>query len=271
MEAIGEGAGEGDGVGFGNEGDGIGRGSKGVLEAVGDKFCIGEGIDADEMDKFAWVGGEGGDEGEGGGDFADGGVAAEKRDKFFGEAKALAFDGEVGSACDEVEGSAEGAEGGFVYGLDGDDGGDADGEGGEVEKRESFMPKKIATSVGKKDAEGVKPVQELGLDTTVDEGDAAVGGGGDRLAVGDKENGGFFFASEAGDELDDGGTGGGVEIAGGFIGEKDGGLVDEGAGDGGALELSARELVGAMVGAVGKMDGGEEFAGAGASDGIDAT
>ena len=116
MEAIGEGAGEGDGVGFGNEGDGIGRGSKGVLEAVGDKFCIGEGIDADEMDKFAWVGGEGGDEGEGGGDFADGGVAAEKRDKFFGEAKALAFDGEVGSACDEVEGSAEGAEGGFVYG-----------------------------------------------------------------------------------------------------------------------------------------------------------
>ena len=271
MEAIGEGAGESDGVRDRDEGDGIGRGTKGVFEAVGDEFCIGEGIDADEMDKFAWVGGEGGDEGEGGGDFADGGVAAENRNEFFGEAKALAFDREVGSTRDEVEGGAEGAEGGFVDGLDGDDGGDADGEGAEVEKGKSFMPKKIATSVGKKDAEGVEPVQELGLDTTVDEDDSAVGSGGDRLAVSDKEDGGFFFASEAGDEVDDGGTGSGVEIAGGFVGEKDGGLVDEGAGDGGALELSTRELVGAMVGTVGKMDGGKEFAGAGAGKGIDAT
>ena len=133
------------------------------------------------------------------------------------------------------------------------------------------MAKEIAASVGKKDAKSAEPVQELGLDATIDELDLAIGGGGNRLAVGDEKNGGFLFASEAGDELDDGGTGGGVEIAGGFIGKKDGGLVDEGAGDGGALELSARELVGAMVGAVGKMDGGEEFAGAGAGEGIDAT
>ena len=271
MESIGEGAGESDGVGNRNKGDGIGRGTKSVFEAVGDKFCIGEGIDADEMDKFAWVSGEGGDEGEGGGDFADGRILAEDGDEFFREAKALAFDGEVGSTRDEVEGGAEGAEGGFVDGLDGDDGGDADGEGGEVEKRESFMSKKITTSVGKKDAEGVEPVQELGLDTTVDEGDSAVRTGGDRLAVSDKENGGFFFASEAGDEVDDGGAGSGVEIAGGFVGEKDGGLVDKGAGDGGALELSARELVGAMVGAVGEMDGGEEFSGTDTGEGIDAT
>jgi len=183
----------------------------------------------------------------------------------------LAFDGEVGSTGDEVEGGAKGAEGGFVDGLDGDDGGDAYGEGGEVEQRESFMSKKITTSVGKKDAEGVEPVQELGLDTTVDEGDSAVRTGSDRLAVSDKENGGFFFASEAGDEVDDGGTRSGIEITGGFVGEKDGGLVDEGAGDGGALKLSARKLVGAMVGAIGELDGGEEVAGAGTGEGIDPT
>ena len=83
MESIGEGAGESDGVGNRDEGDGIGRGTKSVFEAVGDKFCVGEGIDADEMDKFALVSGEGGDEGEGGRDFADGGILAEDGDEFF--------------------------------------------------------------------------------------------------------------------------------------------------------------------------------------------
>ena len=109
------------------------------------------------------------------------------------------------------------------------------------------MAKEIAASVGKKDAKSAEPVQELGLDATIDELDLAIGGGGNRLAVGDEKDGGFLFASEASDELDDGATGGGVEIAGGFVGEKNRRLVDEGAGDGGALKLSARELVGAMV------------------------
>ena len=36
----------------------------------------------------------------------------------------------------------------------------------------------------------------------------------------------------------------GVEVAGGLVGEDDGGLVDEGAGDGDALALAAGELVG---------------------------
>ena len=113
------------------------------------------------------------------------------------------------------------------------------------------MAEKITASVDKKDAKSAEPVQELGLDAAVDELDLAIGGGGNRLAVGDEDDGGFFFASEAGNEFDDGVTGGGVEIAGGFVGEKDGGLVDEGAGDGGALKLSARELVRAVVGAIG--------------------
>ena len=133
------------------------------------------------------------------------------------------------------------------------------------------MAKEITASVGKKDAKSAEPVQELGLDATIDELDLAIGGGGNRLAVGDEKNGGFLFASEAGDEFDDGVTGGGVEIAGGFVGEKNRRLVDEGAGDGGALKLSAGELVGAVVGAIGEMDGGEEVAGAGTGEGIDPT
>ena len=134
VEAIGERAGDGDGVGFGNESGGIGRSEKGVFEAVGDEFCVGEWIDADEMDKLARVRGEGSDEGEGGGELADGGILAEDGDEVLGETKALAFDGEVGSAGNEVEGGAKGAQSGFVDGLDGDNGGDADGEGGEVEE-----------------------------------------------------------------------------------------------------------------------------------------
>ena len=134
VEAVCEGAGEGDGVGFGNESDGIGRSAKGVFEAVGDEFCVGERIYANKVNELARVGREGSDKGECGGDFADGGILAENGDEFFGETKALAFYGEVGTTGDEIEGGAEGAESGFVNGLDGDDGGDADGEGGEVEE-----------------------------------------------------------------------------------------------------------------------------------------
>ena len=133
------------------------------------------------------------------------------------------------------------------------------------------MAEKITASVSKKDAKSAEPVQDLGLDATIDELDLAIGGGGNRLTVGDEKDGGFFFASEASDEFDDGVTGGGVEIAGGFVGEKNRRLVDEGAGDGGALKLSAGELVGAVVGAIGELDGGEEIAGAGTGEGIDST
>jgi hypothetical protein len=74
VETVGERAGEGDGVGFGNEGDGVGGGAEGVFEAVGDEFAVREGINADEMKEFPWVIGEGGDKGECGGNFAYGGI-----------------------------------------------------------------------------------------------------------------------------------------------------------------------------------------------------
>ena len=70
---------------------------------------------------------------EGGGEFANGGIVSEKGDQFFGKTEALAFDSEVGSTCDEIEGGAERAESGFIDRLDCDDGTDADGEGEEVE------------------------------------------------------------------------------------------------------------------------------------------
>ena len=77
VETVGEGAGECDGVGFGNEGDGVGGGAEGVFEAVGHEFAIREGINADEMKEFPWVIGEGSDKRECGGNFADGRIVPE--------------------------------------------------------------------------------------------------------------------------------------------------------------------------------------------------
>ena len=99
------------------------------------------------------------------------------------------------------------------------------------------------------------------MDPAIDEGDAAVGGGGNFGAVGDEDDGGFLLAGEPGDEFDDGGAGGGVEVARRFIGKENGGLMNEGAGEGGALKLAAGELVGSMMGPVGESDGGQQFLG----------
>ena len=51
------------------------------------------------------------------------------------------------------------------------------------------------------------------------------------------------FAEEQEDLL----AGGGVEIAGGLVGEEDGGLIYEGAGEGAALLLAAGEFAGSVV------------------------
>ena len=107
------------------------------------------------------------------------------------------------------------------------------------------------------------------MDATVDEDDPAIGGSGNFFTVGDENDSGFFFSGELGDEIDDHGAGGGVEIAGGFVGEKDRGLVDESTSEGGSLELSTGQLVGAMVGAVGELDGFKEIVGTVTSRGVD--
>src|SRR5258706_1025955 len=63
------------------------------------------------------------------------------------------------------------------------------------------------------------------------------------------EEGEEFFAGAA------------IQCAGGFIGEEDGGVGYDGAGDGDALALAAGELVGLVVRAVGEADDVEGFEG----------
>jgi len=80
--------------------------------------------------------------------------------------------------------------------------------------------------------------------------------------MGDEDDGSFFVAGELGEELNDDGAGSGVQIAGGFVGEDDGGAMDKGASYGGALELAAGKLVGTVVSTVGELNGVEELASA---------
>jgi hypothetical protein len=65
--------------------------------------------------------------------------------------------------------------------------------------------------------------------------------------VGDHEDGLVELAAGVMEHLKDGVGVLGIEVAGGFIGKDDGGTGDESAGDGDALLLAARELVGAVL------------------------
>jgi hypothetical protein len=67
--------------------------------------------------------------------------------------------------------------------------------------------------------------------------DAAVGDGGDGGVVGD-DGDGAALPVELAEQFEDRFAGGGVEVAGGFVGEEDGRVVDQRAGDGGALDAS---------------------------------
>jgi hypothetical protein len=159
VKAIGEAAGEGDGVGFGNKRNRIGRSAKCVFEPVGDQFVVGERIDAHQVQEFARMGGKGGDQGDCGCDFPDGGVLPERGDKGFRETEPLSFYGEVGTTGYEIEGGTEGAEGRLVDRLDGYDGGDSHSEGEKIEKGEGLVPEKITPAMGQENAKRGKPVQ----------------------------------------------------------------------------------------------------------------
>ena len=75
----------------------------------------------------------------------------------------------------------------------------------------------------------------------------AVGDLGGLGVVGDHEDGLVELAAGGAEHGEDGVGVLGVEVAGGLVGEDDGGAGDEGAGDGDALLLAAGELVGAVV------------------------
>ena len=108
-------------------------------------------------------------------------------------------------------------------------------------------------------------------DLAIAQGDAAMGEGCDGGIVGDEDERCALPLVEVEEKVEDGLPVGGVEVAGGFVGEDDGGLEDEGAGESDALLLTAGELDGVVIGAVGEADGGEEGAGAGEAFGGGAT
>src|SRR5208282_3407025 len=82
----------------------------------------------------------------------------------------------------------------------------------------------------------------------------AVGVLGDIVFVADQHDGVALLvqAVEQGHDL---GAGLRVQVAGGLVGQDDGGIVDQRAGDGHTLPLAAGELVGLVHHAVGEIDG----------------
>ncbi len=86
--------------------------------------------------------------------------------------------------------------------------------------------------------------------------------------MGDQDQGFFVVVDEGEEELAELLGVGVVEVAGGLVGEDEVGIVAEGAGDGGALPLSAGEELGGVIGSLGKADLIEELEAFGAGEGI---
>jgi hypothetical protein len=102
----------------------------------------------------------------------------------------------------------------------------------------------------------------LFADAAVFHGEDVVGGLGDLGVVGDDEEGEAGFAGDGLEDVEDFLGIVGVEIAGGFVGEEEAGLVGEGAGNGDALLFAAGEVVGFAMGFVAKTDEIEQVVGA---------
>ena len=100
-------------------------------------------------------------------------------------------------------------------------------------------------------------------DAAIGDADQALRAAGEGFIMGDDQQCGPGFGAAGEDQIDDRRASGGVEIAGGFIGKQQRGAGGEGAGDGHALLLAARELRGVMVEAVAKAYGGKFGGGAG--------
>ncbi len=99
------------------------------------------------------------------------------------------------------------------------------------------------------------------------DGEAVGEGFGERAFVSDHDDGHAELRLEFAEESKDGFAGGGVEIAGGLVGEKNFGAIDEGAGDGDALLFTAGKFRGAMAETMREADAFEGFADAGGTFG----
>ena len=82
----------------------------------------------------------------------------------------------------------------------------------------------------------------------------ALGRGGDLRAVGDDDEGQALSLTEVVEELEDLVLAPAVEIAGGLVGQEQGGFVGQGAGDGDPLALADREVHRTVVPAMGQAD-----------------
>src|SRR5712671_7877537 len=94
-------------------------------------------------------------------------------------------------------------------------------------------------------------IEELSVGQDGDAGGEAFGEGS---LVGDHDDGHAEGVLDFAEEEEDLLAGGGVEIAGGLVGEEDGGLIYEGAGQCAALLLAAGEFAGSMVAAGAEAD-----------------
>jgi hypothetical protein len=91
-------------------------------------------------------------------------------------------------------------------------------------------------------------------------GEAVGEGFGKRAFVSDHDDGHAELGLQFAEKREDGFAGGGIEIARGFIGEKNFRAIDEGAGDGHALLFAAGEFGGAMAEAMREADTFKGFA-----------
>ena len=95
------------------------------------------------------------------------------------------------------------------------------------------------------------------------DGEAVGEGFGERAFVRDHDDGHAELRLEFAEKREDGFAGGGIEIAGGLVGEKNFGAIDEGAGDGDALLFATGEFRGPMAEAMRQANALEGFADAG--------
>lgn len=110
--------------------------------------------------------------------------------------------------------------------------------------------------------------RSLAHNEAVAEDDSPIGGIGERLFMRDQDHRGALFPVEREEEFEDGASGGGIEVAGGLVGEEDGRAESEGAGEGNALLFAAGELDRVVIEAAVEADAGEEIASAAATGSV---
>ena len=91
----------------------------------------------------------------------------------------------------------------------------------------------------------------------------AVAEGGQGRIVGDGDKGAAILAREAEQQVDDGCSSGGIQIARRLVGKEDAGVIDQRAGNGDALLLAAAELGGKVIETAREADAVEQVAGLG--------